>query len=178
MWLVNIYELTRGAHYSPKLQMAFNNCPTLDWEFYPSATNELAAKMEWDYITANAGNPNMANQRGNGYTLTPENAEKLRASNLGRTHTAETIKLRVDKLRGRPCPPERGINISRAHKNSDGVKANMIRLHEEAKRQVEVDGVVYESVKPTAATFGISSATVLQRIKSSSDKFSNWQYGR
>ena len=32
---------------------------------------------------------------------------------------------------------------------------------EDAKRQVEVDGVVYESVKLTAATLGISSATVL-----------------
>lgn len=83
----------------------------------------------------------------------------------GKTHTDE-VKQRISEANKKPKSEETKKKISETLK---GNKPNNMR-------QVEIDGVVYESLTEASRQLNLSLSTVKNRLKSTSDKFRDWYY--
>lgn len=164
----HVKSLRGGYHRNAKLQEAFNTDPRLDWSFDPTTDVGEAQALEDYYIAINKGDPKLANMHGNNYRTA------LIDMCTGSKQSEETIQRRISKTKGMKRSEVFKENQSLAHKSNPNVQANMVQLHERAKRSVTVAGVKYPSVKAAAAAHDISSSTVLQRINSGN--FNEWSY--
>lgn len=97
----------------------------------------------------------------------PKHSEWMKENNpfKGKTHSEEH-KQKLKEVNSKPKSEETKRKISEKLKGNK--PGNM--------RQVEIDGVVYESLTEATRQLNLSISTIKSRLKSRSDKFKYWNY--
>lgn len=100
-------------------------------------------------------------------TPNPKHSEWMKENNpfRGKTHSEEH-KQKLRELNSKPKSEETKRKISEKLKGNK--PGNM--------RQVEIDGVVYESLTEATRQLNLSISTIKGKLKSTSDKFKGWNY--
>ena len=96
-----------------------------------------------------------------GKKLSPERALKLKLSHTGIKQSAETVAKRVNARKG--------------YVPSDETKTKMA-LASPHRKQVNVDGVIYDTVTDVAKKFNLSKAGVRHRLNSNTPEWKTWNY--
>lgn len=130
-------------------------------------------------------------EAGKGRVLTEETKEKLRQINLGKEIPEKTRqKIReararqvfTDEARAKLSASLTGREFSEQHKAKLGEKAVkqwsdptfVNKVVAAVSHPVEIQGVVYPSVRKAAEALGIPAQTVSSRLKSQTDQFKDW----
>lgn len=156
------YHLRLGDHSNATLQKLYNGNQEIEVEVYPTTDRMEAGALEDLLILENKGNQLMVNQILAGYVPPSANSdwvERMRIQHTGREVSKETRdKMSIaSKIRG----------VSEHCRN----KANEV-----CRRQVTVNGIIYGSLTEAGEAHGITKSGVLGRLKSTSEKFKDWNY--
>lgn len=166
----HISNLRRNIHDASLLQEAYNAQPELEWEFIQTLSVEDSVKLEMLHIKMHSGNPNLANQLGNGYTLSEDHRAAITKAQTGTKQSQVTRARRSESMKLVPRTAEWEERRLNALRSTDKLKAP----RPDRRKAISVDGKIYHGVQTTADTFKIDPSTVLARIKSTDVKFANW----
>jgi len=96
----------------------------------------------------------------------PKHSEWMKENNpfRGKTHTNE-VKQKIKEINSKPKSEEHKRKISETLKGNK--PGNMV--------QVEIEGILYESITDAVVKTGINMSTLRNRIKSKSEKYKNYK---
>lgn len=165
-------ELSRGRHGNQPLQAAFNADNSIWFWYLLVADADLACDYEQLILDRFKGTGVLFNiatdarAPGKGLIRSDETRKRMSESHVGKTHSEESRRKMSESLTGTVFTAERCMNISNALKSSDRVN----------RSAVVIEGVHYESASDAARTHCVTPATVLNRVKNPSERFSRWNY--
>lgn len=135
-----------------------------------------------------------------GRTLSEEHRKKIALANTGKKHTQKTKNIIAASNRRRGCSDETKAKIADAHKGkklseehkrriSEGgkgrkdsaetrLKKSLARkgLETASSKRVMAEGRLFKFVKECAEYYGVSSTAIVNRLKSSSEKWKDFYY--
>lgn len=103
--------------------------------------------------------------------------EKMRLAKLGKKLTPEHVLNIQNSLKGRKATQADYNNVLKAHKANIGRVQSKEEKETRAKKlwkKIEVDGVVYESIKQCCYALNLCRVTVHNRLRDK--RYSNWKY--
>lgn len=166
----HLSDLKLGRHRNWPLQEAYNTSPVVEFFAIQTPTSMEAKKIEQEFITRHYGSGLLFN-------LSPDAFVAFK----GLTHTLEAReKISVSKLGqgvGVPKSLEHRTKIGLANKGRSGPSPETTaKIVATRSRPVSIDGNVYSSLSDAAKEFGVTKATVYDRVQSNSEKFKTWKY--
>lgn len=179
-------RLKLGIHPNKNLQEAFNNNPTISFQYEPTDTKEVALAKEQRYLLENAESGKLFNKAldvmapGKGIIPSEETRKKISEAGLGRRHTNETkVQMSISSLgknSGTKRTDTHKAAISNRHKGVPLSDEHRSKLHQArqlmGKSVVVIDGNEYPTKVAAAKELGISKPTVSARINN--PNFPNW----
>lgn len=107
----------------------------------------------------------------------PNVKQKLRLAKLGKALSTDHILNIQNSLKGRKATQADYNNVLKAHQASVGRVQSKKEKEARAKKlwkKIEVDGVVYESIKQCCYIFNLCRVTIYNRLRDK--RYSNWKY--
>jgi hypothetical protein len=114
-----------------------------------------------------------------GTILSEKTKKKLSEFNKGKIISEQTRNKISESLRGKTVSIETKKKIGEFNKGkfvSEESRKKMSEAHNYQKKIVVIDEITYYSITDAAKHFEVSNKTIVDRIKSKSEKFVNWNY--
>jgi hypothetical protein len=133
---------------------------------------EEAYKLEQKLLDENRGSPLLLNVAKDakasrtGLPWSQEVRDKIAKSKTGQTLTPEQAYKAGSAWRGKTLPEEMKRKMSESHLGHSVSADCRDKISAANSRKVEIEGVVYNSSRDAARAYGLSPATVVNRLNS------------
>lgn len=161
-------DLRHGRHHNAGLQEAYDSGHDLKTIFIATDPSINPFDLEKQIIAEFKPSGVLYNRvQGMGDRKhSPESIEKMRLAKLGKKHTEESkAKLSASGL---------GKNLGKKRTPEQLATYHLCRLKQ--AKSVSVGGTEYESVGAVSRVYDINKKTAIQRLRSTTSQFSDWNY--
>lgn len=175
-------DLRNGTHPNKDLQAAYDQDSNITIELKETVTREEAYAVEQELLDKGINSGNLFNIAADakipakGRLVSDHTRQLISTVHKGKKLSEEHKQRLSEAHVGRVFSDEHRKNLSEANKGRVLKPETLQKAVESNSKKVVVEGTEYPSVKEASKAYGISATTAVDRLKSESERFKNWQY--
>lgn len=172
-------------HYNPTFQELYDENPNFYAVYYTVATREEAYTLEQALIDYYLPTGKLINRAldalapNRGRIASAETREKQRQAKLGIPRSEESRRRQSEAQLGRVQSEETRKRLSAAKKGKaqpDHIAAMCRERNRLRSKPVNINGVIYESIREASRQLNMARDNVKSRVKSTQSKWKDWFY--